>query len=193
MTKNAQFSLFNLMKENSANVRFCLICNYISKIERVLRNMCMSFKFNMLPQDKILSYLENIVINENIKVIKTEDLINIINNFKSDVRSMINYIQGISQGQRKCKILSTEQIELLIENFKNKPLVLSEKKMTQILYQYNIEKHELIIRILNYIIKHYEIDNKFIIFVRSILHSKNYYLDDFNKFFISNLLSVLSS
>ena len=193
MTKNAQFSLFNLMKENSANVRFCLICNYISKIERVLRNMCMSFKFNMLPQDKILSYLENIVINESIKVIKTEDLINIINNFKSDVRSMINYIQGISQGQRKCKILSTEQIELLIENFKNKPLVLSEKKMTQILYQYNIEKHELIIRILNYIIKHYEIDNKFIIFVRSILHSKNYYLDDFNKFFISNLLTVLSS
>ena len=193
MTKNAQFSLFNLMKENTNNVRFCLICNYISKIERVLRNMCMSFKFNMLPQDKIHDYLETIVKSENVKSIKSEDISNIINNFKSDVRSMINYIQGISQGQQSIKILSTEQIISLIDYFKNKPIINAEKKLIQYLYHYNIEKHQLIIRILNHVIKNYEIDSNLIIFIRSILHSRNYYLEDFNKFFISNLVSLLSN
>jgi replication factor C subunit 3/5 len=193
MTKNAQFSLFNLMKENTNNVRFCLICNYISKIERVLRNMCMSFKFNMLPQDKIHDYLETIVSSENVKYIKSGDISNIITNFKSDVRSMINYIQGISQGQQTIKILSTEQIIYLIDYFKKKPIINAEKKLIQYLYHYNIEKHQLIIRILNHVIKNYEIDSNLIIFIRSILHSKNYYLEDFNKFFISNLVSLLSN
>ena len=193
MTKNAQFSLFNLMKENTNNVRFCLICNYISKIERVLRNMCMSFKFNTLPQDKIYEYLESIVKSENVKSIKSEDISNIINNFKSDVRSMINYIQGISQGQHCIKILSTDQIISLLDYFKNKPIAYAEKKLIQYLYHYNIEKHQLIIRILNHVIKNYDIDSNLIIFIRSILHSRNYYLEDFNKFFISNLVSLLSN
>lgn len=181
------------MKENTNNVRFCLICNYISKIERVLRNMCMSFKFNMLPQDKIYNYLETIIKSENVKSIKRSDITNIINNFKSDVRSMINYIQGISQGKQSIKILSKDQIEYLIDYFKTKPIANSEKKLTQYLYHYNIEKHQLIIRILNYVIKNYDIDSNLIIFIRSILHSKSYYLEDFNKFFISNLVSLLST
>lgn len=192
MTKNAQFSLFNLIKENTDNVRFCLICNYISKIERVLRNMCMSFKFNMLPNEKIHNYLENIIKSEKVVNIKINDIDNIISNFKSDIRSMINYIQGISQQRIKIKIISNENISDLINYFKSKPLIQSEKKMTQYLYQFNIEKHNLIIKIINYIIKHFEIQPKFIIFVKSILHSKNYYLEDFNKFFISNLVSILS-
>jgi len=183
MTKNAQFSLFNLIKENTDNVRFCLICNYISKIERVLRNMCMSFKFNMLPNEKIHNYLENIIKSEKVVNIKITDIDNIISNFKSDIRSMINYIQGISQQKIKIKIISNENISDLINYFKSKPLIQSEKKMTQYLYQFNIEKHNLIIKIINYIIKHFEIQTKFIIFVKSILHSKNYYLEDFNKFF----------
>lgn len=193
MTKNAQFSLFNLMKENTNNVRFCLICNYISKIERVLRNMCMAFKFNMLPKDKIHNYLETIIKSENVKSIKTDDISNIINNFRSDVRSMINYIQGISQGQHCIKILSTDQIISLLDYFKNKPIANAEKKLIQYLYHYNIEKHQLIIRILNHVIKNYDIDSNLIIFIRSILHSRNYYLEDFNKFFISNLVSLLSN
>ena len=193
MTKNAQFSLFNLMKEKCDNVRFCLICNYISKIERVLRNMCMSFKFNMLPKDKIFDYLQSIKTAENIMLVKKGHIENIINNFKSDVRSMINYLQGISQEKRTTKIISSAEIESLVQCFRDKSAAFSEKKMTQFLYKYNIEKHELIIRILNVILKQYEINSNFIIFVRSILHSKNYYLEDFNKFFISNLVSLLSN
>ena len=193
MTKNAQFSLFNLIKENTSNVRFCLICNYISKIERVLRNICMSFKFNMLPKNQIYNYLEDILKKENGISIKSNDLKNIILYFKSDIRSMINYIQGISQQKRTNKIISNSHVNEMVNFFLSKPLNLSEKKMTKYLYQFNLEKHQLVIRILNDVIKNYEINQKFIIFARSILHSRNYYLEDFNNFFISNLVSLLSN
>ena len=193
MTKNAQFSLFNLIKENTSNVRFCLICNYISKIERVLRNICMSFKFNTLPKNQIYNYLEDILKKENGISIKSNDLKNIILYFKSDIRSMINYIQGISQQKRSNKIISNSHINEIVNFFLSKPLNLSEKKMTKYLYQFNLEKHQLVIEILNFIIKNYEVNQNFIIFVRSVLHSDNYYLEDFNNFFISNLVSLLSN
>ena len=50
MTKNAQkalkqFSMYNIMN----NIRFCLICNYISKIEKCLQNEFIKLRFNQLP------------------------------------------------------------------------------------------------------------------------------------------------
>ena len=38
MTKSAQFALKYLLQENNYNVRLCLICNYISKVEENLQN-----------------------------------------------------------------------------------------------------------------------------------------------------------
>lgn len=193
MTKNAQFSLFNLMKENTQNVRFCLICNYISKLDKLLRNLCMSFKFNMLPHDNIYEYLKTIIKKENIQIFSNRNIHGIIENYKSDIRSMINYIQGISQQRRNINILTDEIVEKLLNIIVNKPTITAEKKLVSYLYKYNIEKHELIIRILNCIIKKYEVSQDLIVFIKSILHSKNYYLEDFNKFFISNLVSLLKN
>ena len=38
MTKSAQYALGKLIKENHPFVRFCLISNYISKIDKILQN-----------------------------------------------------------------------------------------------------------------------------------------------------------
>ena len=193
MTKNAQFSLYNLMNESFDNVRFCLICNYISKLDKSLQNMCMPFKFNMLPRDNIYSFITNIVKEENIRIISNEDINNIISQFNSDIRSMINYLQGITQTQSKSKvhILSEKKIAELIESFLTKKIQVCERKMNDYMYKYNIEKRELIIRIFNYITKHYKINRSFIYFIKCVLHHNNYYLDEFNNFFISNLVSEL--
>ena len=37
MTKNAQHALRYLIQQYSSNVRFCLICNYISRIDSALQ------------------------------------------------------------------------------------------------------------------------------------------------------------
>ena len=45
MTKNAQIALKYLINLNINNIRFCLICNYISKIDNSLRNQFINLRF----------------------------------------------------------------------------------------------------------------------------------------------------
>jgi DNA polymerase III delta prime subunit len=192
MTKNAQFLLYTLMKNNIQNVRFCLICNYISKLEKSLRNMCMAFKFNVLPKKHIVSFIKNICDEEKINNIGNSDIDNVIALFGSDIRSMINYLQRQYQtNNKKLFIISDDKIKQLLDCFVKSKMALSERKINNYMYNYNIEKQELIIYILKYITKHYKLTSKDIYFMKSILHNDNYYVDDFNKFFISNVVSLL--
>ena len=194
MTKSAQYALYNLIKDThyKTNISFCLICNYISKLHKSLQHVSMSFKFNALPRSEIFLFLKNIVKTENIVKITHSDIDDIITLFKSDVRSMINYLQSLSHNKNKTNILSDSKINDLIYIFLNKPISISERKIIHFMYKYNIEKQELIIRIFNSIINSYKITPLLVSFIKSIIHNNNYYLDEFNNFFISNLVSLLS-
>lgn len=92
MTKNAQQALRYLINEYSENVRFCLICNYITKIDDALQTELMRLKFNNLPTDLIINFLQNIVSKEKIQI-DIHQLHYIQQMFLSDIRSMINYLQ----------------------------------------------------------------------------------------------------
>ena len=194
MTKAAQQALYNLMKSNIENVRFCLICNYISKLEKCLRDTCMSFKFNSLPKEKIKVFLKKIIREENITNINSSTLHNIIQNYKSDIRSMINYLQRSNHN----KIISDEDIKSLLNFFlkkgeNSKSFQTQEKKMIDYLYKFNIEKNELITKIIYYIFNNYELSEKLINFIKIVIRYDNFYLPEFNTFFISNVVSLLSN
>jgi replication factor C subunit 3/5 len=92
MTKNAQQALKNLLQSKYTNVRFCLICNYICKIEESLRNEFICVRFNHLPENEIYTYLQNIIDKEYIQV-EPGMLCTLKQRFKSDIRSMVNYLQ----------------------------------------------------------------------------------------------------
>ena len=49
MTKNAQQALRYLIQKYSNNIRFCLICNYISRIDTALQNEFIRLRFCQLP------------------------------------------------------------------------------------------------------------------------------------------------
>ena len=193
MTKNAQFLLYTLMKNNNQNVRFCLICNYISKLDHSLKNLCMPFKFNVLPKPNIFSFIKNICEKENIENISYDNINDIIELFNSDIRSMINYLQRQykSKNDTPVYIISNDIIKELITSFINESITTSVSNINSYMYNYNIEKQELIIYIFKYISKNYKITKKGIIFIKSILHNNNYYVDGFNKYFISNVVSLL--
>ena len=93
MTKNAQQALkYLLHKCCGNNVKFCLICNYISKVDDSLQNEFICVRFNQLPRDEIYKFIDNISIKENLNLNK--DTINAIQNiYNSDIRSIINFIQ----------------------------------------------------------------------------------------------------
>ena len=93
MTKNAQQALRYLIQQYSRDVRFCLICNYISRIERALQNEFVRLRFCQLPQKDIYSFLDTIQKAEGLKIPK-EQLKAVQFMFKSDIRSMINFMQS---------------------------------------------------------------------------------------------------
>jgi DNA polymerase III delta prime subunit len=93
MTKNAQQALKYLLQGFNNNVRFCLICNYISRIDESLQNEFMRIRFNQLPETDIIHFLTTISTKEGLSI-SPEKLISIKRLFKSDIRSMINYIQS---------------------------------------------------------------------------------------------------
>lgn len=92
MTKNAQHALRYLIDTYSTNTRFCLICNYISRIDEGLQTEFLKIRFNNLPKDHIYRFLSHITASENISITdkKIEDIQQI---YGSDIRSMINFIQ----------------------------------------------------------------------------------------------------
>lgn len=93
MTKSAQLALKYLIEHTTAfNVRYCLICNYISKVEASLSENFIMFRFNAHPLDEVKKFIQHIISNE-LLYISDECITRIIQRYKSDLRSMINYIQ----------------------------------------------------------------------------------------------------
>lgn len=88
MTKQAQASLLNLIIV--PNVRFCLICNYISKLIPDLRDYLLLIPFyNTFRHEE---YIQNIIQKENITIEKSviED---IKTHYYPDMRSFVNCLQ----------------------------------------------------------------------------------------------------
>jgi replication factor C subunit 3/5 len=98
MTKSAQQALKCLLQSSYENIRFCLICNYISKIDYSLKNEFLCIRFNQLPKLRIMSFLKNIINNENLEM-TNDELDNIHAYYNSDIRSMINYLQ-LNEGRK---------------------------------------------------------------------------------------------
>ena len=67
MTYDAQFALRRVIENYTHNTRFCLICNYISKLIPALQSRCITFRFSNINSDCSLIKLREIINEENIK------------------------------------------------------------------------------------------------------------------------------
>ena len=93
MTKSAQLALKYLIEYYSnTNVRYCLICNYITKIDNNLQSYFCKLKFNTIPFEEIHTFLSDICSAEKLSVSR-DYLYHIIYLFKNDIRAMINFLQ----------------------------------------------------------------------------------------------------
>jgi DNA polymerase III delta prime subunit len=92
MTNNAQQALKNLLQSCLNNVRFCLICNYICKIDESLKNEFICIRFNQLPREDIYTFIKNIAHQEKVDL-SDEVIYTVQKMFHSDIRSMINFLQ----------------------------------------------------------------------------------------------------
>jgi replication factor C subunit 3/5 len=181
MTKTAQIALRYLLNNynNNFNVRFCLICNYISRIDESLQTEFVRMRFNQLPENDILKFLQKINLNENLKI-KDDTLVSIQKHFMSDIRSMINYMQSNQDLIHECKIIKNElwvQLTKYLKkntknttNISNKKIEYILKKINKISREYNIEPKNIIKNYLNYIIRNYNITHEFLSHIENIMH-----------------------
>ena len=109
MTRSAQLALKYLIENTrTLNVRFCLICNYISKVDSSLAQNFLMFRFNSHPHDQLIKFLSEISKKENLNLPDTT-IKNIIKFYNSDLRSMINFIQ-LNRDDLKNKSYNIDEI-----------------------------------------------------------------------------------
>ena len=182
MTKNAQQALCYLLQKQKDTVRFCLICNYISKIEESLQNEFMKLRFNQLPSKNIVNFLHSIVVKENVDV-NIKCLKNVQIMFKSDIRSMINYIQLNQTSLNKEKLIDEKKWKDVFVFLTTKSLPESREYLSEMSSTYDIEKKNIIKNLINYIIhnKEYKINKNFLNMIEFIVHdidvSSDYYIN----------------
>ena len=146
MTRIAQQALKCLIQEYNKDIRYCLICNYISKIDYSLQYEFVKVRFNKLSEDDIFNYLNKINKEENINMNK-KTIRNIIRSYDSDIRSMINYMQ--SNMHNKINILDDNVYKNLLTINKDDKLNNFIKSLNVLENKYKINK-SLILK--NYII-----------------------------------------
>jgi DNA polymerase III delta prime subunit len=150
MTKSAQQALKYLIIENNSNIKFCLICNYISKIELSLQILFCKIKFNVLPYKSIYNFLDNINKNENLNFEK-QHLDDIINYFNYDLRAMINFIQS-NKFNRIETINFNIYEDIYQNNIKNNNYKHFSNLLDEIENTYSLKKNIIVIKYIDYII-----------------------------------------
>lgn len=96
MTIDAQGMLRRIIEQNSAKIRFCLICNNIDKVTPAIKSRCAIYQFMPLKSDDMRQRLETIAELEHVKI-KSSAFDGIIDVSNKDMRSAINTLQYIHQ------------------------------------------------------------------------------------------------
>ena len=173
MTKNAQIAMKNLLQKYQHNVRFFLICNYISRIDNSLQNEFIRLRFNNLPKNKTVSFLQNITKQEQLNIPK-EKLEKIQELFKSDIRSMINYIQSNQHNINNNNIINSKIFLEITNKFKKNTY---KNEVNSFIYElsilYSISPKNIIINYFNYIIQQQTnyVTSELLYFIENIIHS----------------------
>ena len=163
MTKNAQYALKYILQTSYTNIRFCLICNYITKIDESLKNEFMCIRFNQLPESHMVSFMKHIIKEENLSI-DDKTLYTIQEIYNSDMRSMVNYIQlnqNMFQENKSCiSIIDNTKIQNMIAmlDTQNNDVAFTSDDINQefhaISVEYNIDKRSILQKIINYIIRY---------------------------------------
>jgi DNA polymerase III delta prime subunit len=200
MTKNAQQALKYLLQTCSHNIRFCLICNYICKIEESLQNEFICVRFNQLPKNEIYKFITSIAEKEGLKM-DQESIETIQTIFQSDIRSMINFIQ-LNQNMNFLewdkKIIHRGLLEnihnIIISNTQNEIDNVEKCKqyICDISVQYNIDKKSILLKYFHFIIKEKEYPRNLFKIMEEILHNSDVKTEVMLNYFSQKMIDLFS-
>lgn len=110
MTHAAQAALRRTMEKETRTTRFCLVCNYVSRIIDPITSRCTKFRFIPLGEEKIIERLKFICDEEKLEI-EDEALKSIVDISGGDMRKAITTLQSCFR--LKCSSDSAKQENLI--------------------------------------------------------------------------------
>jgi DNA polymerase III delta prime subunit len=197
MTKNAQQALKTLLQTSQHNVRFCLICNYISKIDESLQREFICVRFNQLPPGEIRQFIRHIADAEGLTM-DAEDIDLLMANHHSDIRSMVNFMQSAYFVKHSKTIavrpVAANEWAKLTDYLKTHDIPGSIEYITQISILHNMNKKQILIGYMNQILRKYPqyIRPKLISSFENVAHSSDDMpCDDLVIYFVTNISNII--
>ncbi len=96
MTPDAQSALRRIMEVYSHITRFCLVCNYVTRIIEPLASRCAKFRFQSLTKETMHSRLSYIAQCEKVSL-QEGTIDSILNEANGDMRKAVTYLQSCHQ------------------------------------------------------------------------------------------------
>ena len=196
MTKNAQLALKTLIQTTTNNVRFCLICNYISKIESSLLHEFMCIRFNQLPKKNIEQFIRHIAKSENLNI--SAEWIEIIQSmYYSDIRSMVNFMQlRLNDGDNTHKTTLSKKIwDELFGMLRTH----THREIYQYIHvhsvDYNTDKRKFLNLFVDYIIRYHSeiLTAEFLAGMQRVVHANDTPIDLLVNFMISTIVKSVKA
>ena len=85
------------MEKEGKSTRFCLVCNYISRIIEPITSRCAKFRFKPLSTDAIRTRLKMICDEEKIEMKDDDSMDALIESSEGDMRKAITTLQSCSR------------------------------------------------------------------------------------------------
>lgn len=162
MTNDAQSALRRIIEDYTKQTRFCIICNYVSKIIAPIASRCAKFRFSPLSRESQLGRLQYITEQE--KVVVPINVLKFLEDIsEGDLRRGINLLQSISQLgdglmdnpnvlNDVCGMISKEELSSLMRSCQTKPID-SLIQLSEELHCAGYDLRQLLVQLNDYIAK----------------------------------------
>lgn len=194
LTDDAQGALRRIIETYTFNTRFCLICNYLSKLIDAILSRSLVIIFPKISDKTMKDAITNISKKENIKL-SSEQLKNIIFSSNGDLRKGINLLQNICLSDNYSSIgLQLSSIVYIYDYIKNHTIKESYNELISIREKENFSISELLHKLLQYILEHHITNpkiNSCIIKLAQI--EKNVLVGSIEKIHITAIIGVIKN